>query len=433
MLLSFSFQHSFSFVDFQTLSLVRPKKLIPKFDERVTWLEQVSPISAIYGANASGKSALFNTFALAIDNVRNPSGPENHPLRIPNLLVYDNPSAHPSTYEFRFIAPDDNEYNYLYKVTDTRVLYEELTFYPSSGRGNSLYKREYEESTGTYAYRYGKALSGEKKLVERLTKENSLFLTASRLLGQSSLHGALSWFEDQVLIYNNKNFEAALSESKDKLKEGNTKFKERFISFLRHADLGITDIQVVDAPQELIDQISADLSSQGPFRPEVASELVVGLSKVELSHQAKEGARPLNWPFESTGTQILVATAPILFRALENGATIFIDEIDMSLHPLIVRAIIEIFNNPETNPKQAQLIFSTHDVSLLNTFAFQNEAIARDQIWITEKDENGASQLYSVADFLGTPRKNDSFYRRYLSGQYGGIPRLENLGEGLYE
>jgi hypothetical protein len=126
---------------------------------------------------------------------------------------------------------------------------------------------------------------------------------------------------------------------------------------------------------------------------------------------------------ESSGARQYFALSGPLYDVLENGWTLMVDELDASLHPLLVRYIIELFHNPQINPKGAQLIFNTHDTTLMDGSLFR-----RDQIWFVEKDRQGCSHLYSLLDF--SPRKGEALAKGYLLGRYGAIPFLGGPGWG---
>ena len=130
-----------------------------------------------------------------------------------------------------------------------------------------------------------------------------------------------------------------------------------------------------------------------------------------------EGEVALPLEEESSGTQRLFALSGPLADVLENGWTLFVDELDASLHPLLVRYLVELFHNPQINPKGAQLIFNTHDTTLMDCCLFR-----RDQIWFVEKDRLGCSHLYPLLDY--SPRKDEALAKGYLLGRYGAIPFL---------
>jgi len=105
---------------------------------------------------------------------------------------------------------------------------------------------------------------------------------------------------------------------------------------------------------------------------------------------------------------------------IDKGCVLFVDELNNSMHPKMVRFLISMINNPEINKNNAQLIFSTHDTSLLD-----NELFRRDQIWFTEKDASNSTKLYPLSDF--TPRKNEALEKGYLNGRYGAIPYIGEI------
>lgn len=127
---------------------------------------------------------------------------------------------------------------------------------------------------------------------------------------------------------------------------------------------------------------------------------------------------------ESEGTRKLFAMAGPLVSALKAGQVLVVDELDARLHPLMTRAIISLFNSKVTNPNHAQLIFTTQDSNLLD-----NQLLRRDQIWFTEKDRQGATRLYSLAEFR--VRNDESYERNYIQGRYGAIPFLGDLRQIL--
>jgi uncharacterized protein len=135
-------------------------------------------------------------------------------------------------------------------------------------------------------------------------------------------------------------------------------------------------------------------------------------------HSSDKGRAQFNLGDESEGTQRLFMLAGPLFEILRTGSVLFVDELDRSLHALLVRQLIEMFQNPSLNPAGAQLVFTTHDTSLLS-----GDLLRRDQVWLVEKDADQASRLYPLTDFA--PRKKEALERGYLSGRYGAVPVLK--------
>jgi AAA15 family ATPase/GTPase len=154
--------------------------------------------------------------------------------------------------------------------------------------------------------------------------------------------------------------------------------------------------------------------------PELRDRLIADmygkeLTSVKFVHDSSAGSGILDLNEESQGTQKLFAFAGPWLDVLARGKVLVVDELDTSLHPLLVRHLVGLFHNPKTNPLNAQLLISTHDTTLLDPATYR-----RDQVWFTEKDEHDATSLYSLAEFR--PRKNEAFERGYLKGRYGALP-----------
>lgn len=146
---------------------------------------------------------------------------------------------------------------------------------------------------------------------------------------------------------------------------------------------------------------------------------------IKLQHLCDDAAEPVSLSFksESLGTRALLALSGPVLQALRSGSVLMVDEIDTSLHPRLVTEIIRLFQNSETNPKNAQIIFSSHDTSLLGNLIGDEPILERDQVWFVEKDRRGASSIYALTDF--TPRRLENLERGYLQGRYGAVPFLD--------
>jgi AAA15 family ATPase/GTPase len=151
--------------------------------------------------------------------------------------------------------------------------------------------------------------------------------------------------------------------------------------------------------------------------PPTSGDLPDGLPKLRFLHRLGEETVPLAEDDESAGTIAYLRILSSAIPALSDGAVLCIDELDASLHPLLASQIVRLFNDPSTNKKGAQLIFSTHDTTLLS-----RANLRRDQIWFTEKSKDGSSHLYPLTDFK--PRQNENLESGYLQGRYGAIPFL---------
>ena len=186
--------------------------------------------------------------------------------------------------------------------------------------------------------------------------------------------------------------------------------KQAICNFLTSADISIADIDVVTrrVPGQ---SVHFDIAAG---KTEVKEE-DQDINELFFHHVTKQGKATFRLDDESMGTRNLLFLIGPILDILDKGLTLCIDELDSSLHPLLVRRLVELFHNPSLNVKGAQLIFSTHDTSLLDSEIFR-----RDQIWFVEKDSEQASKLYPLSDF--SPRKNEALERGYLMGRYGGLP-----------
>jgi len=194
-------------------------------------------------------------------------------------------------------------------------------------------------------------------------------------------------------------------------------FWENINKLLKIADTGINSISIKETkeddfgfPESMSDERKRKILEENRFQVETKHNLydngnIIGEVKLELEK-------------ESSGTNRLLAVGGLILEALSDGTTFVLDELERSLHPHLTRIIIEMFNDPRTNPNNAQLIFATHDISILSSEFFR-----RDQIWFAEKDEKGNSSFYSLGDLKGV-RKDVPFHKYYMKGLFGGIPNV---------
>ena len=175
---------------------------------------------------------------------------------------------------------------------------------------------------------------------------------------------------------------------------------------LRDADIGIIDMKV--------EKIEPDASAKRLFRQ----------TRFYLQHRGPYEEAWLPLDEESAGTKTLFRIAMPILQALDVGSVLIVDKLESSLHPCLAQQIVRLFNDPKSNPRNAQLIFTTHDTNLLGTTVGE-AVLRRDQVWLTEKDAEGATVLYPLTDYK--PRKSENLERGYLQGRYGAIPFLGNF------
>jgi hypothetical protein len=199
---------------------------------------------------------------------------------------------------------------------------------------------------------------------------------------------------------------------------------------LRLADLGIVDARVTenDVNKELeswLRDFLERMPGQPAGRGTVDQALDAIRRSVELDHEAESGGGriPISFDLESRGTRNWFSLVGAIVFALQTGGVLIIDELDASLHPHLSEEIVRMFHDSKVNREGAQLIFSSHDPTLLGTPS-EEPPLRRDEIWITEKDRSGATRLYALTDFK--PRKSENLERGYLQGRYGGVPFVDH-------
>jgi AAA15 family ATPase/GTPase len=202
--------------------------------------------------------------------------------------------------------------------------------------------------------------------------------------------------------------------------------KARILDFTKFADLGIGDIQLV---QEAVADMNVkeidgrkEMALKKLFVEKNSNSLFSFHQKFDKELNEKELVQFLFSQSESEGTIKYFGLAGPIIDTLDNGKILVIDELDSKLHPLLTQKIISLFNSIETNPKNAQLVFTTHDTNLLSANIFR-----RDQIWFAQKDRYGASTLYSLAEYIIPVRNDASFEKDYLAGKYGAVPSFKNF------
>jgi hypothetical protein len=379
----------------------------------------VLPVAALYGANASGKSnvlAAFDFMRKAVIASHWLWRPDGGTPRSP--FAWGSKSSEPSLFEVT-ILQEGTRYRYGFVADDERFLEEWLYAWPA-GRKQSWFEREGDD------FKFGEQLRGENRMIAQVTRPNALFVSAAAQLGHQQLDEINRWFwttntvnvdRQRHGIYAGSDFERWLQQT------FNGESPSRRISLsveaipagdhqavrdlLRAADVGIVDIKLKDRVDD----------------PDTRSGLQRS-SRVMVRHQSTADNAWLPLDEESHGTQALFRMAPYLLSALQHGGLLVVDELEASLHPLLALQVVRQFNDPRANPRNAQLLFTTHDTNLLGT-ELGEPALRRDQIWLTEKDDEGATCLYPLTDYK--PRKAENLERGYLQGRYGAIPFLGPL------
>lgn len=420
MLLQFSVENFRSIKNRAVLSLEasvdkeHPENLIETTDGNVL------KVGTIFGANAAGKSNLFLALTAAIVTVRwSDKRQVGEPIfNIIPFLFDKECSSKPTSFEFVFIA-NGKKYVYGYSATMQKIYTEYLYVY-NSARPTTIFERDIE-SEEVYRFTSPSLKKNLKPITERNT-DNKLFLATATAWNCEETRIPMLWLSNSINTYDTR-FENLLNLTGDMFEEDPDGSLRRFTNnILKEADINISDyrIESKEIPLEQVGQIVV------PKGIGTAPEIRGKIYKIETRHTIKHENNTtddfsLDMQFESKGTQNIFFLSPLLKRAFETGETLCIDEFDTSLHPMLVSYLVGLFNNSDVNKSNAQLIVSTHTMSLLDL-----KELRRDQIYFVEKDQNtGESELYSLDDF--SPRTRDDIRKAYLLGRYGSIP---DVGEG---
>ncbi|MBU1052484.1 MAG: AAA family ATPase [Proteobacteria bacterium] len=397
-----------------TASELRNQNTFPIFEQDTPRLLRSA---AIYGPNASGKTNFIEAIEFIKDFVVESSkeGQEGKPVDVkPFLFDYHNRNK-PSEFEILFMQ-DGIRYQYGFAVNRTHVTHEWLIAYPE-GRPQRWFEREFNIDEKSYSWYFGSKFKGHKIVLQEATRTNALFLSTSVQLNNDQLKPIYNWFYQELhVITSVAGLPPTYSTAMCRTDEG----RRRILKFLNAADLSIADIKVEmkkfdstalpsDMPEPIKDLIRKDLDG-------------TEIPDLKFLHSVKNTAElvPLDDDDESVGTRKLFAISGPWLDILDNGHVLIVDEMNNSMHPLMVRFLIGLINNPESNKHNAQVIFSTHDTSVLD-----NDLFRRDQIWFTEKDSANSTKLYPLSDF--TPRKGEALEKGYLKGRYGALPYIGEM------
>lgn len=373
--------------------------------------EFLLPTAAIYGANAAGKTNICRAMTAAIRIIRD-SNERQIDRSLPLISPYAFDDSHrklPSKFDFIFLT-NGVKYQYGFSADMFRI-YDEYLYKYNSKQPSLIFERK-----NTNEYKYTKANESKLKQYEEKNSENKLFLATATNWNCELTKEAYMWFANGIDTYNDTSFIMSI-DVLETFEKGGSALEDFITSLLKTADINISGYSIESEIKDAPDMLQLSLQSEiSPLPPKMKSY------KLSTNHMIgnTESVREYTLPFEaeSEGTKRIFIFGPIIKDALEKGRTIIVDEIDNSLHPLLLEYLIRLFNNKETNPNNAQLIFNTHSVETLSL-----NLLRRDQIYFVEKNnQNGVTELYSLDEF--SPRKTENVRKGYLQGRYGAIPNI---------
>jgi AAA15 family ATPase/GTPase len=420
MLISFEVENFLSVKDRQELSMIANSD---KEMEANHCIKPGTPVdlkllksAAIYGANASGKSNLLKALlymrhviltSASGEKIKEGTGFQ------PFKLAKDSQNQ-PGFFEIKFLL-DKKIYTYGFNIDDRKILSEWLYFYPHKTQAllfrrdlleeNELELTGNDQSETRYEYKFGSYFKGEKNKIISLTRSNALYLTVGAQFAHPVLEKIFAWF-GHFLKPGITPETKRISDFTTRLMEGDETTKKRIVLFLKSADLGIEDVKI-EKKKGTEEKETADIDIKMIHR--AISDDIEMMADIDFNH-------------ESMGTRRMYQLSGPLFDALTNGGVLIIDELEDSMHFHMLKALLSEFFE---NSNRSQIIFTTHNVQLLEDKLFR-----RDEIWFTEKRADGATELFSLSDFKPKPRKDKSLKNGYLNGAFGALPVLGDLLSG---
>jgi AAA15 family ATPase/GTPase len=423
MLIEFSVANFKSLRDQQWLSLLPTRRGGPF---------EALPVVAIYGSNAGGKSNTIDSIRY-FKRIGNPSSSLDRLELHQPFLLDDTSRSQPTAYRIEAII-DGDRYEYGITTDKSIVRSEYLYAIPeTTGRRRTLFERVDADIT------FGASVKN-KTTLNLLYKElplNAPTLTLASSFRAEELQPFRRWLFDGLIW---------MPPGQPRAEESLTGAVERYpvlADLVRAADFGVSEIRLEEeaGPNPgIIDDMMSELAER-----EETAEIIPDLEEAERAWRAVENLkrrinmllrpkfelkfyhngyrRPFTIEQESRGTLIFLRYMARILDILDRGATLVIDEFDTSLHSRLIPRIIELFQDPATNPKNAQLIFSTHDPSLLST-SFGERILSRDEVWFVEKTPEGASELFPLSTFKENARIEHNWERAYMGGSYGAVPDI---------
>ncbi|GAA4546821.1 ATP-binding protein [Amycolatopsis samaneae] len=382
----------------------------------------VVPVTAIYGANASGKSNLLDGLSFMRQAVESSfarwdaeGGIPRKPFR---LRGADGRLASVFVVE---LVIDGVNHTYGFTLDNDVVREEWLYSYPEKRR-RILFERDGD------AIKFGSTVDESKAkrdALRELSRPNALFLSVAAQARVEALLPVYHWFVHRLLFRSGGDHgpRSAVPTVVEMLATGDERIWRRLVSFLSAADVGISDLVLEVVEDSAEGGRDYDIEGFTSFEAKLLKLITEAGGRTRLKLKlAHHGAEELfDLADESAGTRSWIDLLPSVLQALDSGGVLVVDEIDASLHPMLTARLVALFQEEETNSRGAQLVFTTHDTSLLGTMVGEH-VLEREQIWFVEKGAEGVTKLYPLSDFK--PRKEHNTERRYLAGSYGAVPVL---------
>jgi hypothetical protein len=412
-----SFRNTFE-INFLSTALSEPSVV-----RQIAWRADgasigVLPAACVFGSNASGKSNVLKVMhdmrTIVLNSFRRwdpVEGTERSPFKLDSAS-----RSLPTRFEVDLVL-EGVRHIYGFELDDARILTEWAYRYPRGQRA-LLFRRERQE------VEFGASISSKDRGAADLLRPNALLLSTAAAVSQPDLQRMYEWFRRNFQLAEASTRSARHLYTADMISgDKRTRFADQVLALVRAADLGITHVRRKPLDPRLQDQIHRIMRAIGEETAEAEATQLPDLHGLVMSHRGANGDVELDIDDESLGTMVWLGMAGPLIECLAEGSVFLADEIDASLHPGLVRQIVRLFQDPATNPNRAQIVFNSHDANLLSDTEGKR-LLGRDQIWLADKDHDGASTLRPLSDF--GVRKAESVGRRYLAGHYGAVPIVSN-------
>lgn len=414
MLIEFSVENFLSIKDEITLSMVASKD--KSLDFNITKFDKINLLksAAIYGPNASGKTNILRALQyvafLIINSHKTQSGEaiEFKPFKL-NKACETMPSSFKIVFETGGI-----KYDYSLSLDRDVIHKEKLCYYPPPhGKRRIIFERDLNSPSNTYRFPQDEK---RQNVIKENTRDNMLYLSRSANMNYEKTSVVVDWFAKNFRAVFPEGFISTFQLYTKAIFASNDSKKEQIRNLVSKADSGIIGIEVKD--RELGDDFLKEFPKEVRELLQEDARQEVETTHVGLDDKGDNMKVQFKLSEESKGTQKMFNLAGPFADALSDGRLLIVDEIETSLHPLLVRYLVDAFNNPEYNKNGAQLIFATHTPFLLHP-----NILRRDQIWFTEKRLDQSTELRSLYEYKA--RKDENIEKGYLAGRYGAIPNLD--------
>ncbi|MBK1989651.1 ATP-binding protein [Sphaerospermopsis aphanizomenoides BCCUSP55] len=377
------------------------------------WDIEVLPVLAIFGANASGKSNVIQaldyllmmmTYGIqeTVKHQRIFKYAKLDPFKLDSISA-----KQPTKFELRTLF-DNNIYTYTLEINQNRVISEKLDYaLNTTKRTRRLFNRQWNDNTNKFIWKTGDDFAGPHNQLQDKIKENELYINILSKLEVNTIKPLIDWLEFRWIGIHLGSEEMEVTIIKSMQHMNASKFQEKIapqvFKIIKKFDTGLSKIEINKTSEEDFDY------------------------NIYAFHNTIEG-HEIQWLLEeeSLGTQRLFSLAFRIVITLISGSLTIVDELGTNIHPNIVKYIIKIFQNPKTNPKNAQLIFTSHDNTLQ-----RNNLLRRDQIWFTQKRPDHSTELYPLTDFH--VRNDLAIDKAYLDGRFGAVPFLPSDEEMILQ